>query len=271
MQSRQFTYFCCFSYINDVGPDHLAALLPRCIGQRWYRSIRVGAIWGIGHGISAMLLGCVAFFLKRASSNYLFASSSGRSSRLLLWLASKGSSMMDIAVGVSLIVIGIMGIKEAREWQFEPILENSDDAPQHKSLSSAVNMAEVLSNQSEDQQLHSGDDSSSAMKMSPTTNFVPIRTRAILLNGILHGFSWDGAPSLAPALALITWGHTISFLSAYALGTTVTMALVTTVIGEGTRRASQIFHRPDLPQKFSLASSLLAIGIGAIWCGLGLR
>jgi hypothetical protein len=257
-------------FIYSVGPDHLAALLPRCIGQRWHRSIRVGAIWGIGHGISATLLGCVAFFIKRASSSYLFANSSGRSSRLLLWLASKGSSLMDIAVGVSLIVIGIMGIKEAREWQFEPILE-SNDAPQHKSLSSAVNMAEVLSTQSEVQQLHTGEDSSSAMKTSPTTKIVPIRTRAILLNGILHGFSWDGAPSLAPALALITWGHTISFLSAYALGTTVTMALVTTVIGEGTRRASQIFHRPDLPQKFSLASSLLAIGIGAIWCGLGLR
>ena len=29
--------------------------------------------------------------------------------------------------------------------------------------------------------------------------------RAIFANGILHGFSWDGAPSLAPALAMTSW------------------------------------------------------------------
>ena len=230
------------------GPDHLAALLPRCMGQRWYRSVRVGAIWGVGHGISATLLGCLAFGIKRASSSFFYTGKRWQ------WLAARGPHLMEIAVGVSLIVIGIMGLKEAREWQFEPA--ESAAASPHKNLSSAVNVAVVSPPPHEE---------------ASATKTVPIRTRAILLNGLLHGFSWDGAPSLAPALALITWGHTISFLSAYALGTTLTMALVTTVVGEGTRRASQIFHRPDLPQKFSLASSLVAIAIGLIWCGLGLR
>lgn len=39
------------------GPDHLAALLPRVMGQKWYSSMRIGATWGLGHGFSATIIG----------------------------------------------------------------------------------------------------------------------------------------------------------------------------------------------------------------------
>lgn len=39
------------------GPDHLAALLPRIMGQKWHNSMRIGAMWGLGHGFSAMAIG----------------------------------------------------------------------------------------------------------------------------------------------------------------------------------------------------------------------
>lgn len=39
------------------GPDHLAALLPRIMGQRWRNSMRIGATWGLGHGFSATFIG----------------------------------------------------------------------------------------------------------------------------------------------------------------------------------------------------------------------
>ena len=47
-----------------IGPDHLAAVLPRCIGKRWWIASRIGAMWALGHGVSASLLGLFAFFLK---------------------------------------------------------------------------------------------------------------------------------------------------------------------------------------------------------------
>ena len=249
-----------------TGPDHLAALLPRCIGQRWYRAVRVGAIWGIGHGLSATILGCIAFLIKRTvvSSEYIFrsASASGNTNlfstfgkRCLQFLSARGSNVMEIAVGLSLIVIGIMGLKEAREFKFEFDEPISPQPQTTHSLSAAVNVALTDTDTYID---------------SSNSKLPAIRTRAILFNGILHGFSWDGAPSLAPALALMTWGHTITFLSSYAFGTMITMALVTTLIGEGTRRALQIFQSPDLPQKFSFASSILAISIGIVWCIFGL-
>jgi cytochrome c biogenesis protein CcdA len=212
-----------------AGPDHLAALLPRCCGQRWFRAGRVGALWGMGHGVSATLLGVAAFFLK----NTLSASAGGR--QVKRWLSGM-SHATEIAVGLSLILIGVMGIREAREWQ-----EEMETAQQPQSLSAAA---------------------------SPSVGMKDSQKRAVVLNGLLHGFSWDGAPSLAPAVAVATWGGNLAFLSAYAAGTTAAMAIATTLIGEGTRKAGQVMDRPDLPQKLSLISSFVAIAIGGIWCGL---
>ncbi|MGK3748835.1 MAG: hypothetical protein ACI8RD_001127 [Bacillariaceae sp.] len=148
------------------------------------------------------------------------------------------SHFMEVAVGLSLIVIGIMGLKEAREWG-----EEMEQLPTY-SLSAAVSPSEGKANNG---------------------------NRAVIFNGLLHGFSWDGAPSLAPALAVASWGGNLAFLSAYAAGTVGVMAIATSLIGEGTRRAGEVFNRPDLPQKLSFFTSLLAITIGVVWCGLALK
>jgi len=209
-----------------AGPDHLAALLPRCCGQRWYKAGRIGLLWGIGHGVSVTILGVLGFALKSQ-----FQKAPG--TKVVLHGVSQ---LMEAAVGLSLIVIGAMGLREAREWG-----EEMESLPAH-SLSAAVSPNE--------------------------TSQINNRNRAVLFNGLLHGFSWDGAPSLAPALAVANWGGNLAFLSAYAAGTVAMMVVATSLIGEGTRRAGEIFNRPDLPQKLSFVSSLIAIVIGAIWCGL---
>lgn len=205
-----------------AGPDHLAALIPRVCGQRWYIAGRTGALWGVGHGISATLLGVTAFALKSRLNNM----------RGLRWLLQGASSALEIAVGASLIVIGLLGIKEAREWE--------DDDLAAKSLSAAA--------------------AEPAAKVAGK--------RAVIFNGILHGFSWDGAPSLLPALAVATWEGSVTFLLAYAFGTMATMGITTILVGEGTRKAGAMLQRPDLPQKLSMITSGIAIVIGLIWMGL---
>lgn len=187
-----------------AGPDHLAALLPRCCGQKWYRAGRIGALWGMGHGVSATILGLTAFGLKNRVSTM---------PGIKGWLIG-ASSAMEVAVGASLIFIGLLGIKEAKNFEGED-----------------------------------GDDDS-LLVVEDTA--VKAQKRAVVFNGILHGFSWDGAPSLAPALAVATWKGSISFLLAYSLGTMGAMSITTTLIGESTRRAGQILHRPDLPDRKSV-------------------
>eukprot|EP00751_Fragilariopsis_kerguelensis_P003036 CAMPEP_0170817318 /NCGR_PEP_ID=MMETSP0733-20121128/39952_1 /TAXON_ID=186038 /ORGANISM="Fragilariopsis kerguelensis, Strain L26-C5" /LENGTH=327 /DNA_ID=CAMNT_0011176983 /DNA_START=195 /DNA_END=1178 /DNA_ORIENTATION=+ len=218
-----------------AGPDHLAALLPRCCGQRWYNAGRIGTLWGIGHGIAVTILGVLGYALKAQFTK------AGPGADVLL---SGASHFMEIAVGLSLIVMGALSLREARAWGEE--MEENAVVPT-KSLSAAVTPTSTADG-----------------KSSSGGN------QAILLNGLLHGFSWDGAPSLAPALAVASWGDNLAFLSAYGVGTVVVMAVATSFFGEGTRQASEVFNRPDLPQKLSFCTSLLSIAIGSIWCGLAL-
>lgn len=182
----------------------------------------------MGHGLSATIIGVLAFGLK---------SQVQKAPRIKAALTG-ATHLTEIAVGLSLIVIGAMGIREARDWKDEMV-----EGGEPQSLSAAA--------------VESGSKTAQA--------------RAVIFNGLLHGFSWDGAPSLAPAIAVATWGGNLAFLSAYAAGTMAAMAITTTLIGEGTRRAGEVFNRPDIPQKLSLYSSILAMVIGCIWCGLALK
>ncbi|KAL3797328.1 hypothetical protein ACHAWO_005487 [Cyclotella atomus] len=222
-----------------AGPDHLAALLPRCCGLPWYKAARVGAVWGLGHGVSATLLGMVGFALKRGVSIFGFGGGTNGSNFDMLHHAG---SFMELAIGISLIVIGLVGIKEAREWNSEEMVHLEEG----KSLSAAATPVDAVA--------------------APST-----AKSAVLFNGILHGFSWDGAPSLAPAVAIATWRGSLTFLVSYALGTMAAITLATTIIGEGTRRASKKLDRPDLPRDLSVGSSFLALLVGVVWCVLALR
>ena len=198
----------------------------------------------------------VGFALKRGVSfmgvgGGIVAGDGGRNFDML----HHAGSFMELAIGISLIVIGLLGIKEAREWSSEEssagvVLEQGDTAgttaAAAQSLSSAATPAEQVN--------------------SPST-----AKSAVLFNGILHGFSWDGAPSLAPAVAIATWRGSLTFLVSYALGTMAAMTLATTIIGEGTRKASKKLDRPDLPRDLSVGSSFLALVVGVVWCVLALR
>lgn len=215
-----------------AGPDHLAALIPRCCGLPWYRAARVGALWGLGHGMSATLLGMAGYLFKRGVS--LTSFTAGNDFDLL----NHAGGLMELAIGISLIVTGLLGIKEAREWKSPNGIA--------KPLSSAA--------------------SPESMAMNP---YQP--AKRVLFNGLLHGFSWDGAPSLAPAVAIATLRGSLTFLISYALGTMAMMTLATSLIGEGTRRAAGKLDRPDLPRDLSVGSSLMAMIVGLVWCWLSLR
>lgn len=111
----------------------------------------------------------------------------GNNSRLVALMGTWTEGL----VGVSLIAIGLLGLKES-VFDYEGPLDVADGggggAPQ------SVGAAGVAARGGK---------------------------RAIFLNGVLHGFSWDGAPSLAPALALSSWSSVLWFLLAYCSGTMV--------------------------------------------------
>ncbi|KAL3790779.1 hypothetical protein ACHAW5_010755 [Stephanodiscus triporus] len=246
------------------GPDHLAALIPRCCGLPWHRALRVGVVWGVGHGVSASLIGMTGYLIKtgvlgsHVLDGLLRPGVVGGMLGPDFDVLHHAGSLMELAIGASLIVIGMLGMKEAREWR------SSETVAASSSSSSA------------------GDDDDDDDDVGPLSVVDALRDpreavrprtrkRAVLLNGMLHGLSWDGAPSLAPAVAISTFRGSLAFLLSYALGTTAAMALATSIIGEGTRRAAGKLDRPNLPRDLSAWSSALAMAVGVVWCGLALR
>lgn len=99
-------------------------------------------------------------------------------------------------VGVSLIAIGLLGLKES--------LLDYEEAPAFEAKSAGSAVVEGATPGAGGGVSKSGSGG-----------------KAIFFNGVLHGFSWDGAPSLAPALALSSWSSVLWFLLAYCSGTMV--------------------------------------------------
>jgi len=80
------------------GPDHLAALAPIAIRDR-ARGMRVGATWGLGHGLGVCALGGLGLALREVVD--------------ISWL-SRGSELL---VGLVLIGIGIWAVRQATRLQ----------------------------------------------------------------------------------------------------------------------------------------------------------
>ena len=202
-----------------TGPDHLAALIPPSIGHPGWYGMRLGATWGLGHGISAIFLGLSAFFLKGTVSNRFK-------------FLQKLSTLAESTVGISLIIIGFVGIKENLEKEEETKVWIDENKVQTEDV-------------------------------TPSTTLKS--SQAIFANGILHGFSWDGAPSLAPALTMTSWRGALSFLISYCIGTIIAMSIASGAVSEGSLRLGKAVNNPNLPRNLSLASSLVAILIGIYW------
>eukprot|EP01041_Mallomonas_annulata_P003426 gene3426-6797_t len=162
------------------GLDHLAAILPMSIGRPWWRGLSVGGLWGLGHGMAVFMLGCVACFLKVSLMTSAFLSDL--------------SFLVDYAVGLSLTIIGIMGIYESKSVSL-----SETDETVYRPSATLLTIAGLW---------------------------------AIFVNGSLMGLSWDSIPSLAPALASSVSSQSISFLTGYVIGTLLVMALVAACIGE---------------------------------------
>ena len=210
--------------VSIIGPDHLAALMGPSIGKPGYYGLRIGALWGLGHGFSALLLGSSAFYLKGQFT--------GRFAVL-----EKLANLAESAVGISILFIGLIGIKESYDAEAE-----------EKSAEAGVDSTK-----------------SKATPSSSTTPAYPKSSRAIFANGILHGLSWDGAPSLAPAITMASWKSALTFLLSYSIGTIITMSLAAGAVGELSLRVSKVTNNPDLPRKLSLVTSFMAVAIGVFF------
>lgn len=174
--------------------------------------MKLGAAWGLGHSLSASILGLGGYLLK------------GKFTAKLSTL-QKVSALTETAVGLSLLLIGVIGIRENMAIESDSATDSNSEGTSKQAKS----------------------------------------IKALFVNGFIHGFSWDGAPSLAPALAMNSWGAAVSFILAYCFGTTAIMSATAGAVGESTLRLKKAVQSKDLTRNLSIGSSLVAIGVGIFW------
>lgn len=196
------------------GPDHLAALAPLSIGRTRFESAAVGALWGCGHDAGQVIFGLLFLLLK---------------DRLHVEVIRTWGTRV---VGLTLLVIGALGIKEASEVPTPCVaLENGE---------CDVSVYEALENP--------------AVGKKKKIGFATFAT------GIVHGLQPDALMMILPALALPSRVAGAAFLIMFLVGTVVAMGSYTVFLGS----CSQALKKriPRITEKLTWASSLVAIGFG---------
>ncbi|KAK9929559.1 hypothetical protein M0R45_026653 [Rubus argutus] len=195
------------------GPDHLAALAPLSIGRTRIESALVGALWGCGHDAGQVIFGLVFLVLK---------------DRLHIEVIRTWGTRV---VGLTLLVIGAMGIKEASEVPSPCVaLENGE---------CDVSVYETLEN--------------------PTVGKKRIGF-ATFATGIVHGLQPDALMMVLPALALPSRVAGAAFLVMFLVGTVVAMGSYTVFLGSCSEALKD--RVPRITEKLTWASSLIAIALG---------
>jgi sulfite exporter TauE/SafE len=195
------------------GPDHLAALAPLSIGRTRTESALVGALWGCGHDAGQLIFGLIFLLLK---------------DRLHIEIIRTWGTRV---VGITLLVIGAMGIKEASEVPAPCVaLENGE---------SNVSTYESLD--------------------SPVVGKKKIGF-ATFATGIVHGLQPDALMMVLPALALPSRLAGAAFLTMFLVGTVVAMGGYTVFIGSCSQALKD--RVPRITEKLTWASSLIAIALG---------
>ncbi|KAH7518407.1 hypothetical protein FEM48_Zijuj09G0168300 [Ziziphus jujuba var. spinosa] len=195
------------------GPDHLAALAPLSIGRTRMESAAVGALWGCGHDAGQVIFGLIFLVLK---------------DRLHIEVIRTWGTRV---VGLTLLAIGAMGIREASEVPTPCVaLENGE---------CDVSVYETIE--------------------APQVGKKKIGF-ATFATGIIHGLQPDALMMVLPALALPSRLAGAAFLIMFLVGTVIAMGGYTVFIGSCSQALKD--RIPRITEKLTWASSLVAIALG---------
>ncbi|CAJ1972968.1 unnamed protein product [Sphenostylis stenocarpa] len=195
------------------GPDHLAALAPLSIGRTRMESAAVGALWGCGHDAGQVLFGLIFLILK---------------DKLHIEIIRTWGTRV---VGLTLLIIGAMGIREASEVHTPRVALESGEC---------------------DASVYESHD-------NPTVGKKKIGF-ATFATGIVHGLQPDALMMVLPALALPSRLAGAAFLVMFLIGTVMAMGSYTVFIGSCSEALKD--RVPRITEKLTWASSLIAIALG---------
>ncbi len=139
----------------------------------------------------------------------------------------------DAVVGVTLVLIGVNGLRKAARWRPKAEADELDGC-------------------------ESGG------------HGVEHERAATVGMGVVHGFTGTGhLLGVVPALTLPSLGASLVYLGGFCVGTFVLMGLFTAGVGEASLQAAAKFKIPNLPQVCARLSSVVAVVLGVMWIVAG--
>ncbi len=195
------------------GADHLIAMAPSSI-TRPKDALQNGLSWGIGHSSGVVLLSILAIFFKDITH------------------LNKFSYFAEFLVGISLLIIGIIAIKNSFKFNIHSHLHNHNNGISHNHL-------HYHNNKNKQHSRHS---------------------HALTSLGILHGIA-GGSHLLAviPALALPVQ-DAIAYLIAYLAGSLIIMIFFTYLISLSTFNAGQ-----NMMKRLIAFAGGISFSMGLFW------
>lgn len=165
------------------------------------------------------------------------------------------SAYMEVAVGISIMVIGASGIRESRDWARDVDACVIDDSGEMTGeYIGRAGAPDMFVTEPEVDEMSCGE-------RPPVQDLS--RT---LLNGVLNGVSGTGHMlGVMPALLMTDWSVASAYLSCFGLGTFLTMAVFTGVVGELSSTLGTTLNRPGAPATLAMVASVAALLMGSVW------
>lgn len=205
--------------------DHVAAVSSLVSGRRNIRSIaRHGAVWGLGHSITLLVVGGAVLLLNAA-------------------IPPRIATELELLVGVMLVGLGLHVLYRLRRDRVHFHKHSHVDGQQHFHLHSHAR--ETAPHQPSAHR-HAHPDRSA------------LRT---LMVGIMHGLAGSAALVLVAAASLQSPQIGIAYILLFGLGSMLGMAAVSALIALPLKLTARYMTRAN--QGLQAAIGILTIGIGA--------
>ncbi|KAF4676292.1 hypothetical protein FOL47_006448 [Perkinsus chesapeaki] len=249
------------------GPDHLAALIPLSVSLPKLRSFELGIAWGAGHGLGVGVLAVLIFAIKDITKIQFL------------------DKYMDLAVGVTIIIIGFVAIYEAKSYSklhhhnhsvecshacdhehaVEKDVEHIGECPKESDA-----LCEEESDECDTRSTSAGEPccaASQALAEAASSG----RGQASLIwltltTGVIHGLSGCGHIfGILPALALHRWQLFCGYIVTFCIGCCIGMGAFCVLISAASKSLVQRFQRPELPSDLAFWCGVVAVIFGIVW------
>jgi high-affinity nickel-transport protein len=237
---------------HATDPDHVIAVSTIVSRERNIaKSAWVGAVWGVGHTLTIFIVGAALILLD-------FVGLQQGSGTAGFHISPRIGLLMDLAVAVMLIALGILNIRRFTRWA--PSLATDAAVHSHSHAHGDYVHAHPHGHAPESHP-HATDQTPVARLDKMLQRFRSYNLVRPLIIGIVHGLSGSAAVALlvVPIIRDPRWS--VAYLLVFGVGTIIGMMLITLTI-------ASTFHMVRGGQKFfqrlAFASGLLSLCFGLV-------